>query len=311
MKLLNIKTRYNNLPPLTATIGFFDGVHRGHQFLINKFRIEAKRRGQQSMIITFKNHPRLLFDPHCGLHQLTLAEERSSLIESTGVDYTLMIDFDYNFSRLTSLDFLNLLKTNFNVATLIVGYDHHFGCDKENGFEYYNKVGKEIGIEVIKEDTYIDSNISVSSTKIRNELEKGSISLANKYLGYNYFMEGIVTEGNKIGRTIDYPTANIVPNSLKLIPSDGVYATYTIVDSIKYKSMTNIGTRPTVDGQNRTIETHIFGFKNEIYGKEITIQFVDKIREEQRFADITQLKQQISEDKNKVIDILIHCSTDN
>lgn len=304
MKTIKFDQIYKASTPITATIGYFDGVHQGHKYLISKLFEEAKARNQKTMIITFANHPRLLFDPNCGLKQLTLCDERLELIEQTGIDFTLLIYFDRKFARLTSSEFLEMLKDKFSVETLIVGYDHHFGSDRQNGFEHYKNYGKQIGIDVIEEDSYSDSNISVSSTKIRNAILEGEIEKANNYLGYRYTVKGIVVKGNQIGRTIHYPTANININPLKLTPKRGVYATYTIIDGIRYKSMTNIGNRPTVMGDKETIETHIFNLDHDIYNSEITIEFIKHIRNECKFENIKQLECQLNNDKNTVLEIL-------
>lgn len=307
MQKINFKNDIIKNKKITATIGFFDGVHCGHKFLISQLKKEASNSGSQTMIVTFINHPRLLFDPKCNLKQLSLPDERLYLLDKTGVDYTLLIDFDKEFASITSYQFMEMLHDRFSVQTLIVGYDHHFGSDRCNGIDYYISAGKKIGIDVIKEERYDDDQVSVSSSKIRRCLTNGDTITAKKYLGYYYFVKGTVVKGQQIGRTIHYPTANIEVNHLKLLPADGVYATIAEIDEKKYHSMTNIGIRPTVKGKEKSIETHIFDFDTEIYGKNIKLNFVEKIRSEKKFDNIYQLRNQIEKDEKEIRHILGQC----
>ncbi|MGM9806186.1 MAG: bifunctional riboflavin kinase/FAD synthetase [Candidatus Aphodosoma sp.] len=303
MKIFDITD--SNHCPTTATIGFFDGVHNGHRFLIDTVKQESICRNQKSMIVTFDNHPKLLFEPLCKLKQLTLTNERIPLLEKTGIDYTLVLDFNQKLASYTSSEFMDMMKERFCVNTLVIGYDHHFGSDIRSSFTDYRQYGKTIGMEVIDAKEFTEKNIAVSSSKIRKALENRDIITANEYLGYNYTINGTVVDGNKIGRTIDFPTANISVDKMKLIPSDGVYAAKAIIDSHIYKAMVNIGNRPTISNENiTTIEAHIIDFDENIYNKNITIEFVDFIRGEKKFNNIQLLKQQLITDKNNIIDIV-------
>lgn len=303
MKLFDIND--SNHCPTTATIGFFDGVHAGHRFLIDTVIQEAASRSQKSMIVTFSNHPRLLFNPSCQLKQLTLTNERIRLLGQTNIDYTLMLDFNRKLASYTSSQFMNIMKSQFNVNTLIIGYDHHFGSDTNSSFQNYRQYGKNIGIEVLHAKGLTEKDIAISSSKIRKALENHDITTANKYLGYPYTINGTVVSGNQIGRTINFPTANISVNTLKLIPANGVYAAKATVNNNTYKAMVNIGKRPTVSNKDiTTIETHIIDFNSDIYGKNIQIEFIEFIRKEQKFDNIQSLKQQLIIDKNNICGII-------
>lgn len=290
-----------NQYPTTATIGFFDGVHTGHRFLIQQVKREAAAHNEKSMIITFTNHPRLLLDPDCGLKQLTLVDERIKLLDDTNIDYTLLIDFNKQIASLTSTQFMDLMKRQFSIHTLVIGYDHHFGSDRTSTFEQYKTYGNRIGINVVQAAGYKEQDTNVSSSKIRKALNDHDIRTANLYLGHDYTISGTVIPGKQIGRTIQYPTANIAVNPLKLLPAGGVYAAKTIIDNTAYRAMVNIGTRPTLSGTDTTIEAHILDFSQNLYNKDITIQFVDYIRPEQKFNSLEHLRQQLITDQQTTI----------
>ena len=236
-----------------ATIGFFDGVHLGHNYLLEQLKTEAQQRAMQSVVVTFANHPRLFFDPNCALKQLTLSDEKVDLLKQKGVDEVVMLQFDDKLSKLTSREFMQLLVENYGVRVLLMGYDHRFGSDRGTSFDEYVAYGKQIGVEVKRCDGFSESEVMVSSSKVRRALELWDIPLANKFLGYKYFVKGRVVEGQKIGRQIGFPTANLQIDSLKLIPSDGVYVVEVVVGDREYRGVLNIGTRPTVSGDKRTI----------------------------------------------------------
>ena len=283
-----------------ATIGFFDGVHLGHNYLLEQLKTEAQQRGMQSMVVTFANHPRLFFDPNCGLKQLTLSDEKVRLLEEKGIDEVLILEFNEQLSKLTSRDFMQMLVEQYGIKVLLMGYDHRFGSDRATSFDEYIEYGKQLGLEVRRCCGYSESDVMVSSSKVRRALELWDIPLANKLLGYKYFIRGRVVAGQKIGRQIGFPTANLDVDTLKLIPSDGVYVVEVVVRGDIYRGVLNIGSRPTVDGGKRTIEVHIIGYEGEeLYNEELELRFLVFLRHEQRFSSLDDLREQIRKDFNR------------
>ena len=282
-----------------ATIGFFDGVHLGHNYLLEQLKSEAQQRNMQSVVVTFANHPRLFFDPNCGLKQLTLSDEKVTLLKQKGVDEVVMLQFDEHLSKLTSREFMQLLVDKHGVKLLLMGYDHRFGSDRGISFDAYIEYGRQLGLEVKRCDGFCESEVMVSSSKVRRALDLWDIPLANKLLGYKYFLKGGVVEGQKIGRQIGFPTANLEVDPLKLIPSDGVYVVDVEVEGVEYRGVLNIGTRPTVSGDQRTVEVHIIGFTGNLYGKEVELRFLKFLRHEQRFSSLEDLREQIRKDFNQ------------
>ena len=283
-----------------ATIGFFDGVHLGHNYLLEQLKLEAQQKSMQSVVVTFGNHPRLFFDPNCGLRQLTLSEEKIDLLKQKGVDEVVMLQFDAQLSRLTSREFMQLLVEQYEIKVLLMGYDHRFGSDRTTLFDEYVEYGRQLGLEVKRCDGFSESEVMVSSSKVRRALELWDIPLANKLLGYKYFIKGRVVEGQKIGRKIGFPTANLQINNLKLIPSDGVYVVDVVVKSDVYRGILNIGTRPTVSGDERTIEVHIIEYEGkELYGETLELRFNKFLRHEQKFSSLDDLREQIRKDFNQ------------
>ena len=282
-----------------ATIGFFDGVHLGHNYLLEQLKLEALYRNMQSVVVTFANHPRLFFDPNCGLKQLTLSDEKVTLLKQKGVDEVVMLQFDEHLSKLTSREFMQLLVEKHGVKLLLMGYDHRFGSDRGTSFDAYIEYGRQLGLEVKRCDGFSESEVMVSSSKVRRALDLWDIPLANKLLGYKYFLKGRVVEGQKIGRQIGFPTANLEVDPLKLIPSNGVYVVDVEVEGVEYRGVLNIGTRPTVSSDQRTIEVHIINFTGNLYGKEIELKFLRFLRHEQRFSSLDDLREQIRKDFNQ------------
>ena len=282
-----------------ATIGFFDGVHLGHNYLLEQLKSEAQQRNMQSVVVTFANHPRLFFDPNCGLKQLTLSDEKVTLLKQNGVDEVVILQFDEQLSRLTSREFMQLLVEKYGVKLLLMGYDHRFGSDRNTSFDEYIEYGSQLGLEIKRCDGFSESEVMVSSSKVRRALELWDIPLANKLLGYKYFIKGRVVDGKKIGRQIGFPTANLEVDPLKLIPSDGVYVVDVEVEGVEYRGVLNIGSRPTISGDERTIEVHIIGFIGNLYGKEVELKFLKFLRHEQRFSSLDDLREQIRKDFNQ------------
>ncbi len=292
----------NDSTPKVATIGFFDGCHVGHRFLLQSVLRIAAERGMESMVVSFENHPRLLFDPDCDLRLLTTSDEKRQLFGDCGLDYCLMLEFTREFASQTSREFISWLASRYGVRVLVVGYDHRFGCDRTARFEDYVAYGKEVGVEVIAAEELKMGDVEVSSTVIRILLQSGDIEYANSLLGTSYMATGVVTHGNKIGRTIGFPTANLQFPEHKLIPDRGVFAVEVVVDGQNYAGMLNIGRRPTVDGVEKTAEVHIIDFDDDIYGCEVTVRFVKYIRDERMFESLDALREQISHDKESVLE---------
>ena len=299
--------------PCVATIGFFDGVHAGHRYLIQQVKEIAAAKGLRSALVTFPVHPRKVMNVEYRPELLTTPEEKISLLADIGVDYCLMLDFTPEISRLTAREFMTqLLKERYQVKYLVIGYDHRFGHNRSEGFEDYVRYGKEIGIEVIRAKAYTSNieignepNIPVSSSLIRKLLHEGEVSLAAHCLKYEYFLDGIVVGGYQVGRKIGFPTANLrVDDPDKLIPADGVYAVW-VFDGKTYMGMLNIGVRPTIDnGPNRTIEVNILHFHSDIYDKFIRLTFVKRTRPELKFSSIDELITQLHKDAEETETIL-------
>ena len=300
--------------PCVATIGFFDGVHAGHRYLIQQVKEIAAAKGLRSALVTFPVHPRKVMNVEYRPELLTTPEEKISLLADIGVDYCLMLDFTPEISRLTAREFMTqLLKERYQVKYLVIGYDHRFGHNRSEGFEDYVHYGKEIGIEVIRAKAYTSNieignepNIPVSSSLIRKLLHEGEVSLAAHCLKYEYFLDGIVVGGYQVGRKIGFPTANLrVDDPDKLIPADGVYAVWVTFDGKTYMGMLNIGVRPTIDNvQNRTIEVNILHFHSDIYDKFIRLTFVKRTRPELKFSSIDELITQLHKDAEETETIL-------
>ena len=289
------------------TTGTFDGVHLGHRVILNHLKEAAKNYKGESVVLTFFPHPRMVLQPeNTDLRLLNTIEERITLLKETGIDHLIIHPFSKEFSRLSSLEFVrDILVTKLNTHKLVIGYDHHFGRNREGSFEHLKEYGPLYGFEIEEIPAQDIEQINISSTKVRNALNEGNITSANQFLGYNYFIEGTVVEGNKIGRKIGFPTANIkIKEWYKLIPSNGVYAVNIIHNGDRYNGMLNIGHRPTLNGNNITIEVNIFNFSEDIYNNEIKIEFIERIRDEQKFEKLDELKKQLEIDKQTSIQIL-------
>ncbi len=292
---------------VVAATGFFDGVHKGHKKVLSFLCDIAAQEGKKSAVITFWPHPRNVLQQQAySLRLLNSIEEKKALVKSIGVNKFITIPFCKEFSRNTTREFLkDYLKDKYGVSTLIIGYDHRFGHDKVS-HEEMMAIAEEVGIKIIKVSEFVqDSNI-ISSTKIRNLLQGGDIERANDFLGYRYGLKGVVVSGQKVGRTIGFPTANMkLYEPLKLIPADGVYSVFVEVLGKVYIGICNIGTRPTVGESNeRTIETHILDFNEDIYGLDIKLEFVGRIRPEQKFPSLDALKGQLEKDKEFALNLL-------
>jgi riboflavin kinase/FMN adenylyltransferase len=282
-----------------ATVGVFDGVHQGHMEIINRLSAIAKEKNCESVVITFDPHPRLVLPHHAEVKLLQTLDEKLHRFELAGVGAVLVIPFDREFAKITPHDFIkNVLVGSLKVSHVITGYDHFFGQNRQGDYDLLHKMGKQYGFTVDELPMVLVAEHTVSSSSIRRALLDGDVKQAATMLGYPYPITGKVVTGNKIGRNIGYPTANIKPVSLhKLIPGQGVYATTVTVEGAKYKGMTNVGYRPTIDADHLTIEVNIFDFDQDIYSKEIRLCFIERIRSEKRFASLGDLQLQLASDK--------------
>ncbi|MCX6258026.1 MAG: bifunctional riboflavin kinase/FAD synthetase [Bacteroidia bacterium] len=282
------------------TIGMFDGVHRGHQQIISRLIEIAGQLKGESVIMSFEPHPRLFFDPSApDFKLLTTTSEKISILEKTGIDHFILCPFNAELSQMSSFEFIrDVLVGRMKIKSLVAGYNHHFGRNREGTFEDIIGFAQQFGFGVEKIGPFSFGSITISSSLIRSILEKGDIIQANNYLGQQYRINGNVVEGNKIGRTIGYPTANIhLEDSHKLIPCCGVYAVDVLSVNRMYKGVLNIGHRPTIENTGKLyIEVHIFDFSQDIYGQEITVFLKAKIRDEKKFGNLTELKEQITRD---------------
>lgn len=286
--------------PIAASIGFFDGVHAGHQFLIEQVKKEAHARNIASAIITFSEHPRKTLNSTFQPSLLCGFDEKIELLSKTEVDHIIVLEFTPEMAQMSAQEFIEkILKDQLNVESLIIGYDHRFGKDRTEGFDEYKKYGKALGIDVVQAKEY-SPHQHISSSRIRNLIKNGEIKDAAKLLTYNYTISGKIVEGFKVGRTIGFPTANIqVWETYKVIPAFGVYAVYVHINGDKLRGMLYIGNRPTLhNGNNISIEVNIFDFDGNLYNQSLTAEFIEFIRFDKKFETIGELKASILADKN-------------
>lgn len=298
---------YHPVKEAVVTVGTFDGVHSGHREIFQKMVEEGRQRQLETVVITFHPHPRLVIHSDSkNLKFINTQQKKYDLIAQAGIQHLIIIPFTREFSNLSSAEFVRrYLVEKVMTRKLVVGYDHHFGKDRLGGFKDLMGLGRIHGFEVEEVSMKMIDGMAVSSTKIRNALMSGDVRLANLLLGYRYSITGKVVYGNRIGRTIGFPTANIeLKDEYKLISAIGVYACRVEWNGRSYQGMGNIGYRPTVDRGDLTIEVHIFDFDQEIYGEEITISFIERIRDEIKFENLSTLRQQLMVDRAKVLEIL-------
>jgi riboflavin kinase/FMN adenylyltransferase len=306
-KLIELKNITHN-PNTVVTVGTFDGVHLGHRKLMETVVEKANNKNCSSLVVTFDPHPREIINPgKGGIKMLTTLKERCEILEDLGVDILLVIPFDRDFSLLTSEEFVrDIIHKNIGVSEFVIGYDHHFGRDREGTIETIVKLGSELGFESYVVSKQEMGDVTISSTLIRNTLaQKGDVNEAAEYLGRKYLLNGIVMHGDERGRAIGYPTANLKPeHENKVIPKNGVYVVKVRVSGEWFGGMMNIGVRPTFGEDERTLEVHIFDFKKEIYGETIQVRFVDRIRDEKKFKGVEELTKQLGKDKDQSLILL-------
>lgn len=304
--LHTFKRSLNTEQGFCAAIGFFDGVHRGHCYLIDQVKAEAAKRDLLPIVISFEEHPRLAISgSRYWPELLTTNEQKLQLLARTGLAGCAMLHFTHDMSMLTSREFMQLiLQKELDVHCLLIGYDHHFGSDLSAGFKDYVRYGRELGIEVLRERPFVaDGELQISSSATRRFLTGGNVEMARACLGRPYVLEGTVVEGHHAGTLMGFPTANMRPDcNEQIIPGRGVYAVKAEIDGFSYIGMLNIGWRPTLDnGDEQTIETHLLDYEGgDLYGHHIKLNFYRRIRDEHRFTNIEELQKQLAIDADQV-----------
>ena len=285
-----------------VTIGTFDGIHKGHKEIVGRLNSTAKKEGLESVLLTFYPHPRhVLFPDDQKLKLINTIEEKTEALRKTGIQHFIIQEFDVDFSRIKSVNFIrDLLVNKLNMKHMVVGYDHHFGKNREGTFENLLSLSELYDFKLEKIAPQNIGDITISSTKIRNAIIDGDIEKANSYLCYNFSLSGVVEKGNGIGSNINFPTANIkVENKWKILPKDGAYAVKVFVENQQYFGMLNIGNRPTIAEDKHVVEVHIFDFNSTIYNLDIKVEFIKRIRSEKKFNSLEELQSQLEIDKSK------------
>lgn len=305
MKVYTDLSTFHGAKNAVLTTGTFDGVHIGHKQILQKLVHLAKEIDGESILFTFHPHPRMvLFPDNKDLKLLNTQSEKIDLIERCGIDHLIIFPFNKEFSRLSSLEFVrDILVNQLHIKKLVMGYDHHFGRNREGSIENLREMSPLYDFEVEEIPAEMVNNVNVSSTKIRLALETGDLKTAKDFLGYDFPLSGLVVSGQQIGRSIGFPTANVkIIDPYKQIPGDGVYAVKVKLNSGIFFGMLNIGHKPTVSNADapRSLEVHIFNFTGELYNEKINLEFIEKIRDEEKFANLDELKLQLQKDQEKI-----------
>ena len=306
MKIVNSIKSFSATKPTIVTIGTFDGVHLGHQKILEQITKSAHALDCESLVLTFFPHPRIVLQEGVEMKQLNTLDEKITLLETLGIDNLVVHPFDKEFSRMSAEEFVKeVLVDVFKIKKIIIGYDHRFGRNRTANIDDLIAFGETYNFEVAQISAKQINEVSISSTKIRNALLDGNIELATTYLGYNYSLTGIVSKGKQLGRTIGFPTANIeIEENYKLIPLNGVYIAKSVLEGKTIYGMMNIGTRPTVDGTTQTIEIYFFDFNQDLYNQKITVSLLKRMRSEQKFESVDALKTQLRLDKTSAQDYI-------
>ena len=306
MKKINGIDNFSINSESIITLGTFDGVHKGHQKILKKLIKEAKKLNLESIVLTFFPHPRTVLNPNFPLKLINTINERTRLFEKSGIDTLITHSFDKNFSELTPKKFVkDILVNKLNIKKILIGYDHRFGKNRTAGIKDLKTLGLKYNFKVIEISVQEQNNVSISSTKIRNSIIQGNIKKAKSYLGYDFSLKGKVVKGNEIGRTIGFPTANLeIEENYKLIPKNGVYLIYTILEKQVFFGMMNIGVKPTLKIEKESIEVNLFDWEKDIYGEFIEVFILDYIRDETKFDSLTDLTDQIKIDKKTCLKLI-------
>lgn len=290
------------------TVGTFDGVHVGHQKIISKIREIAHNIGGESVLLTFHPHPRkVLFPDDDSLKLINTIEEKTNLLDQYGLDHVIYMAFEKSLSRMAPVEYVrDILVNKIGIHTIVIGYDHHFGRNREGDIELLKELAPIYDFNVVEIPAQEVDEMTVSSTKVRRSIEQGEIIAANEFLGHSFTLIGEVVSGKQLGRELGYPTANLkVIDRNKIIPGNGVYAVSGLIEGSKYEGMMNIGYRPTTaDNEELSLEVHFFNLSTDLYGKTVEIKFIQKIRDEQKFVDLIALKGQLDQDKEQAQQIL-------
>lgn len=299
MNVFNSVQSFKFAKKTIVTLGTFDGMHIGHQAILNKLKLQKKIYGYETLVLTFFPHPRMVLRTDHQISLLNTINERVKLIDHFGIDHLVVQEFTHDFANLSAEEFVKtILVDQFNIGKIIIGYDHRFGKNRSADIHDLIEFGKKYHFDVEQISAEELNDVSVSSTKIRNALNVGNVALAKTYLGYPYMVSGTVVSGKQLGRTIGYPTANIqVAEDYKLIPAIGVYVVGVTVKGKDYYGMLSVGTNPTVGGTEKTVEVYIFDFNDTIYDEEITVRFLTKIRDEEHFGSLDLLIEALKNDE--------------
>lgn len=299
-------SNYDKKHPTAITIGTFDGVHIGHRKILERLINDAKKTGLRSTVLTFFPHPRMVLQKDTEIRLLNTIQEKIKILEHIGLDYLIIHPFTLEFSRISSTEFVrDILVNELKAKKIIIGYDHRFGRNRNANIQDLFAFGNTFNFEVEEIAAQEIDDVSVSSTKIRNALIDGDIKTANEYLGYNYMLTGVVKKGKGLGRQLSFPTANLfIAEKYKLIPKNGVYVVKSILNGKLFYGMMNIGFNPTVDGSTKSIEIHFFDFNSDLYGQNIQVDIIERIRDEHKFKSLEELKTQLLEDKETSISII-------
>lgn len=306
MKIFHSINDFTSTKKTILTLGTFDGVHLGHKKILSKLILNSTNKEFESLVLTFFPHPRMVLQEGSALKLLNTITEKVALIEELGIENIVIHPFDEAFSRLTAEEFVrDVLVDKFKIHKIIIGYDHRFGRNRTADINDLIGFGLEYGFEVEQISVKEINDISVSSTKIRTALQEGNMNLANSYLGYNYFISGTVVKGKQLGRTIGYPTANLqIAETFKLIPQNGVYIVQSQIQNKVVFGMMNIGTNPTVGGQQQSIEVFFLDFEADLYQKKLQVSILQRIRSEKKFNSIEELKEQLHKDEQTVVEYI-------
>lgn len=299
MKTFSSIKEFQCAKKVVATLGTFDGLHKGHKKILQRVVSGAKAMDAESLLLTFFPHPRMVLKQDNSIRLINTLHEKEQLLKQVGLDNLVVQNFNFEFSQLSAQDFVEqVLVKSFNICKIIIGYDHRFGKNRTANIDDLKRFGALYGFEVEEIVAQEIDHVSISSTKIRHALEVGNMFLANEYLGYNYFFSGTVVHGKKLGRTIGFPTANIqVSESYKLIPANGVYVVSSIIDGEHVKGMMSIGVNPTFEGHPHTIEVNYLDFSGDLYGNILEVSILEKIRDEVKFDNIEALIAQLEQDE--------------
>ncbi|KAA3621843.1 MAG: bifunctional riboflavin kinase/FAD synthetase [Flavobacterium sp.] len=299
MKEYSSATSYKSDQPAVVTIGTFDGVHVGHKAILERLVASAAKEGMVSVLLTFFPHPRMVLQHGSDIKLINTISEKKELLSKTGLDHLIVHPFTVEFSRMTAVEYVrDILVHALGAKKVIIGYDHRFGRNRTASINDLREFGSLYEFEVEEISAQEISEVTVSSTKIRKAIEEGDIKTANQYLGYPFMLSGVVVNGKRIGRTIDYPTANLhIKETYKLIPGNGVYIVFAEINGSLVYGITSIGTNPTVGGKNKTIETYFLDFHEDLYDRNLRIEFIARIREEETFETMADLKEAIQKDE--------------